>query len=161
MSHIKGKFIISKGCLFINVNYDDIQIHLDKYKEKIPVIAQKNRLDRDGKNYHITIINSEEMKNIDTDDIIPQIINTELYFYIFGLGINSGCYYLVCGCKEADMLRQKKKLRTLHYHITLGFDFEDKHDINKNMNTIVLSDGEIIENTLKSLSTNSKKTWKC
>ncbi len=76
-----------------------------QYIKKIPNVAQKNRLSRNGKDYHITVINSIEFKDVDVSDID---LNDDINVYIFGLGINSGCYYLLCGCKEADTLRQKK-----------------------------------------------------
>ena len=161
---IKGKFGLSKGCLFIDIPSSCVDKYINQLDDTrditslIPVNAKNNRRKRDGDNYHITVINHLEMKNIDNVDIINSCeMSSELNINIFGLGINSGCYYLVCGCKKADEVRKNYHLKYLHYHVTLGFDFDDKHDINKGISTIVSEDKNIISNVINSLSVNSKK----
>jgi protein-tyrosine phosphatase len=142
-----------KGCIYGLITDEEIKLILQNCSNfVVPNLAEKNKVQRDGLDYHITIISSMEMKEIKYENELKEInIN------IFGVGIAKGCYFLVCGCKEADDIRKKYKLPIKQFHITLGFDFEDNFEINKGIRTIVYEHPNIIQNVINSFSLNNKK----
>jgi len=146
------KYITQKGCLYVLVDKSIIIDFLKYVPEQAAQLQQK----RDDGLYHITVLLPTELDSISKTDITSWTnINPDVQ--IFGFGNNGGTYYLVCGCKEADNLRTKYNLSNKFYHITVGFDFADNHNINKDINSITVDDLQIVENVVKSISNNNKK----
>ena len=110
-----------------NINNDFISNIPNEYIKKQQV--------RDNNKYHITIINSTELKEIEYNS---EIIDNELF--ILGLGKveknKNEAYYLVVHCNYFNKIRLSFKLKKKNYHITLGFKFNDIHNIDKCLNTI-------------------------
>lgn len=154
-----GTYGLSKGCLYVKFDKTEINEYI-KYIDavsSIPEIAIKNKLTRDGENYHITVVTAEEMKKNDLN--FDDMINKNCECHMFGFGYNykiqtDKCYYLLCGSSELDNLRKKNKLPTKHFHVTLGFDFKDIHDVDKNIQTIKIKDKNINNNVLKTIKNN-------
>lgn len=146
------KYITQKGCLYIQIQKSLISDFLKFVPEQAQILQQK----RDGNSYHITVLLPTELELIPKLDIVSST-NINPNIEIFGFGNNGGTYYLVCGCKDVDNLRMKYNLPNKYYHITLGFDFADNHDINKDISSIIVDDLHIVENAIKSISANNKK----
>uniref|UniRef100_A0A6C0ED33 Uncharacterized protein n=1 Tax=viral metagenome TaxID=1070528 RepID=A0A6C0ED33_9ZZZZ len=137
---MKGTFSYEKGCLFINIiDASD----LEKYLDKCPEACRKLQQDRDNGKYHLTVCIPSELK---TTDI--KFDSVEVDVLIYGFSQNDGCYYLVCGCSEADNLRKQYKLESKDYHITIGYEGHDNHSLSKNIRSITLEDENIIENVI-------------
>lgn len=132
----------NKGCLYahienINKNYLDL----------IPEEYKINQQNRDNNSYHITIIHSQELKNIDYDE-------SDIQINIIDLGLcrlqkdNNEVYYLFIESNDLNKIRQQFNLEPKNFHITLGYKFNDIHDKDKSLNNIVkpnfIDENEII-----------------
>lgn len=152
ITNMKGQFVLCKGCLFLKIN-NKID---DCYLSNVPQDAKNNQIERDGLEYHITILSPKEMKDNDKENI-KKYLYTETNIDIFGLGVNSGCYYLVCDCNLGNDIRKELKFSSKDFHITLGFDDKDNHEIRKNIRSIIIEDKNIIKNVINSLNNNDHK----
>ena len=80
---------------------------------------------------------------------------TKIEFDFFGLGKtvkNSDvCYFIVLESQEANELRKTVGLANRDFHITLGFDERDIHNVSKSKATIFA-----IPNSFKSISREAK-----
>ncbi len=172
-----SKFTFSKGCLYINIDDKIIEDFLnvlskstdDKHKGiydrlnsllEIPNNSLEQRKKRDGEKFHLTVLIPEELDKIKKDngqDIEKILLNLTPIVNIFGMGINSNCYYLVCGCPEADNIRKNFNLQSMQYHITLGFESSDVHGIKKDIGTITKEHPDIISQLVKSFGIDNKK----
>lgn len=161
MTQILGTLSLSKGCLFVifdKENQEIIQKYVDSINNTLlPKNSHKNMIHRDNNLYHLTVISPDEMEKYIINDIPENISKNPMRIYILGFGTNCGCYYLVCGSKDVDDFRKNKNLSVKDLHITVGFDDNDKHDINKNIKTIVKFDDNVIDGITKSLSMYQKK----
>lgn len=139
-----------RGCIAINVDHSRIKDLF--YDVPIKHIDFKNQ--RDGENnYHLTVINpNESIGELD--------LNKQYNFDILGLGNNEGCYYLVCVSAELDNLRLEMGLESKDFHITLGFDLVDKHNIPKDISTIKKFQPNFTTLITKNLSNNVDKNIK-
>lgn len=92
----------------------------------VSVDAQAQRQQRDGSDYHITVITATELKSLDSNQksILSSIMDDIPKFnvYLLGLSITHGAYYAVVFCQWADQLRSALGLKEKDFHITLGWD---------------------------------------
>lgn len=154
-----------KGCHIIQIYKTDISNYLDIIKKTIPDAYIKCKEERDGgvDKYHLSIITSGEAKNLNLNNInqlekITQMAET-FNIKILGLGFNSNCYYLVCVSPQLDELRYNLGLEEKDFHITLGFEHTDQHNISKSIDTIVSINNpeNFIETVIENLGTNIDK----
>ena len=132
----------SKGCLYGYIN------NIDKiYLDLVPYEYKLNQQKRDNNLHHITIINSQELKNINYEESDLDIKNINL-----GLSKiqkdNNEVYYLYIYSNDLNNIRKEFNLEPKYFHITLGFKFNDIHDKDKSLNNIffkqILNDNDII-----------------
>jgi len=101
-----------------------------KNKFDIPIEYDKNRIDRDGEHYHITIIHKTE-KEFNKDDMLPKIENIDLCSC--GIGKvqknNNISIFMIVVSNYLNELRKNNNLESKIFHITLGFLQKDIHDI--------------------------------
>lgn len=121
-------FKFKKGCLYLVITKD--QINTDML-DQVPLEYQEKRKERDGEDYHITVVKSKEMtKEIKLDK--PEDIN----YSILGLSVVNDVCFLVCHYPAADKFRKKHGLESIDFHITLGFKQKDNHTIDKSIKSI-------------------------
>jgi atypical dual specificity phosphatase len=121
------ELVYYKGCLVISVPKEKIEhvVH------NIPSEYVKCKMERDGENYHMTVITSHE--------VLPEhanIVGTKIGVVMIGIGNSNNCYYIVCSSPQGDEIRMSLKLSHKDFHITLGFNGSDVHDISKNIHTV-------------------------
>jgi atypical dual specificity phosphatase len=68
---------------------------------------------------------------------IPLQVKEVPQIYFLGLGHNAGCWYWVVGCPQLQLARANNGLGWKNFHVTLGFDQRDRHDISKGPKTCV------------------------
>jgi atypical dual specificity phosphatase len=70
--------------------------------------------------------------------------------FVFGVGTNAGCTYVVVGCPFADTLRAGCGLPGKDLHVTLGFppSTGDSHDVGKGLRTVKTEDANMVDNVL-------------
>jgi len=79
-------FQITKGCLFYTGTIIDLLANkwIKLYDNEIMNKYLDIRLQRDGPNYHITVINKADMKNFDIN--LEDLNKMNIKFYDFGIG---------------------------------------------------------------------------
>lgn len=131
-----------KGCIYgIVENIEDIYLNL------IPNDYKKNQQKRDDNSFHITIINSQELKKIKFNEK-----NIDINIVNLGLSKiekdNNIVYYLCIYSNDLNNIRKKFNLEPTNFHITLGFKLNDIHNENKCFNNIffkeILSDEKVL-----------------
>ena len=113
------------------------------YLNTVPDEYKLNHQNRDKNKYHITIISSNEIQNLD----LFEETEIEVDLFNFGLGKSqkndNEIYYLVVYCNYFDKIRKSFELNSKDYHITLGFKLNDIHNIDKNVNNIILKNDNL------------------
>jgi predicted protein tyrosine phosphatase len=107
--------------------------------------AQRGREDRDGCNYHITVITPSEAKQTSASALSCDYLNShlgEIELFDFGVGKCNGCYYVVVLIPKLQKLRKQFNLDPLDLHITLGFSGSDVHGSRKDVRTLLPGAGE-------------------
>jgi len=127
-----------KGCLVAFIkDVDSIYLNM------IPEEYKLNHQNRDKNKYHITIISSNEIHNLD----LFEETEIEVDLFNFGLGKSqkndNEVYYLVVYCNYFDKIRKSFDLNSKDYHITLGFKLNDIHNIDKSFNNIILKNNNL------------------
>jgi len=131
-----------KGCLYGFIeNINKIYLNL------VPDIYKSNQQNRDNNSYHVTIINSQELKNINFDE-------KNIDIDIINLGLskiekdNNEVYFLYIYSNYLNEIRKTFNLEPKNFHITLGFKFNDIHDKEKSINNIffkeILNEDDVI-----------------
>lgn len=129
-----------KGCVVLGVD----KAHIEQYLALVPSNHHERKIERDGDNYHLTVVSANEVnKNGDMD-----FDDSQDDFRILGLGFNKGCYFLVCIYPYGDRYRKKHGLGPKDFHITLGFESKDVHEIPKNIRTIIHMSDSIVHDML-------------
>ena len=106
---------LHKGCIMAFINNIG-----NNFTSSIPSEYIKKQQERDKNKYHVTVINSTELKEIDYKN---EIIDDELF--ILGLGRvekdNNDVYYLVVHCNYFNKIRSlyKLKKKKLSYYIRI------------------------------------------
>ena len=110
-----------KGCLYGLIDRID-----EIFLKNIPDSFKDNQQKRDNSQYHITIINSDELNNFEYTDN-----NIEINYINLGLSKlqkdNNEIYYLFIYSKQLNEIRKRFNLEPKNFHITLGFKFNDIH----------------------------------
>ena len=133
---------IKKGCLYGLIENID-----KKYLDNIPNDYKINQENRDNNKYHITIIQSNELKNID-------YIENEVNIKYFNLGLSklqkdkNEVYYLYIYSNDLNDIRKKFNLEEKTFHITVGFKFNDIHDKDKSLNNIFIKNTNLTDNEI-------------
>jgi len=99
------------------------------YLHLVPDNYIQQQQQRDVKQYHLTIVSSQENGN---NIVMP---TEPMNVYIVGVGVNDDVYYLSCHVPNADTFRQQHKLAPKDFHITIGFLEGDKYNISKSIAT--------------------------
>lgn len=158
MVELEGKLINLKGCTSILVDSKTINKLLSHLIELIPEKYIESKINRDGDSYHLTVISSGENKLVDLGDKNKILENqNKIKFNVLGLGFNCDCYYLVCVSSFLDNYRKELGLRSKDFHITLGFNQTDKHDISKGIETIKSELPGLIDTVTNNLSNDLEK----
>ena len=171
---INGLLTKYRGCLA--VVFDDINVNkindFIKQSNTISTLMSEKSIETKNKrniDYHITVFNPLETKSLN-DEMTEEILNEEnipINIAIGGFGINansnanSNCYYLICISKELDNLRLKYGQNQItDYHITLGFDSVDCHDISKSFETMHCTTFNEIDLVISNMSQHIQKNIK-
>jgi hypothetical protein len=124
----------SKGCLYLIVPDDEIDT---KYLKLVPEAYQANQQHRDSSNYHITIINSQELPDCSYSEK-----DVDVSFLNLGLAKlekdDNEVYYLFIYSQTLNKIRKLFGLEKKYYHITLGFKSHDIHDKQRSLTNIIL-----------------------
>ena len=106
-------------------------------------ILNKNKINRDGEHYHITLFSVLEYNKIksdfDMDDMSYLIIN-DIIFEGIGYAIknNNEAYYIVVNSEALNGVRKDYGFGDKDLHITLGFDNKDVHGVSKGIETLII-----------------------
>jgi protein-tyrosine phosphatase/predicted kinase len=124
---------IKKGCLVLQGEI--INEIANRYQKE----QCKNREKRDGKDYHITVIKSNELKK--NKIIIENLVRPTNYINL-GKGEvydknKNWTKFLVFKIPYAQELRRQYGLEWKDFHITLSFNNYDIHDVSKNEDTLL------------------------
>ena len=120
-------FIKTKGCLYLTIAPITVFQYLKDFYPlyKINETWGINRYNRDGSNYHITVINSSEN--------IPDMMPINENYHIVGLKQTDDVDFLVVHFPAGDKYRKKHNLNHIDFHITLGWAKQDIHTICKSI----------------------------
>lgn len=138
------KFINNRGCLYLVGEH--INSLANEYINAYPIDKNysMNRYNRDSNEFHITIINPNEMKVIKSDMNLDLNMNLDIDDNeIIDLGLGSvtneisTAYYIVVEFKRGNQLRESYGLNKIDFHITLGFNPKDIHDKQKGISTLI------------------------
>ncbi|ATZ80467.1 dual specificity serine/threonine and tyrosine phosphatase [Bodo saltans virus] len=127
-------FTKSNGCLFLEIDNKIISQYIRN--TNIPEIWKKKQQERDNNRYHITIITSLEIDNIETIKDNPDNIN----FEVIGLKMMNDIAFLVVHYPSGDVYRKKLGLKNKDFHITVGFANKDNHNIDKSIKCLTKED---------------------
>ncbi len=120
-----------KGYISLCIDSFFIKQCLEKLDVKIPLKWGQKRYNRDGKEYHITIITPNEYRN-NKFTTLPE----NCKFKILGYAQCEGVAFLVCDYPEGSLYRKKYGLTKKDFHITLGYKNKDNHEIDKSFRQI-------------------------
>lgn len=121
--------------------------HLHALKKHVGTEAfnamAKLKAQRDGEDsFHITLARPTETTP-ETIERMRGLLGTPLTFDCFGVGFvqkevegkNNKAYYVIVQSKDAHILRESASLPPFTFHITLGFQGADVHDVSKGPET--------------------------
>ena len=128
-----------KGCLYLMI--DSISpIFLDKVDSEYKI----NQQSRDNNKYHITVIQSTELTDINYEEIIEFVYIKDVQYINLGLSKlqkdGNEVYYLFIYSDDLNQIRKRYNLEPKYFHITLGFKFNDIHDKDKSLSNIFFSE---------------------
>jgi len=150
-------FEFIKGSLFLTNINDMVNEFTIKFFTTEELNNMTNRLKRDGNNYHLTVINFEEMKHVNKSKLdikLKQMDLTKLDLFCIGIGSISNddsiVKYIVNVSHQLEQLRLSVGLTRNTFHITLDFTNGDIHT-EKTLQTIKKYDdshlSDILNNT--------------
>jgi len=97
-----------------------------------------NRMSRDGSAYHITVVDPVEFTTLKPEQV-ESLDGMDGHFLLKSLGSvendNSSAYYIIVESQFAAFLRSRAELPAKDFHLTLGFDPFDIHDLPKDDST--------------------------
>ena len=106
----------------------------------------KNRFQRDGDYYHITLINVQQWLKLKSENTIsdlesklfPKIVH-DIIFEGIGKAVKgeNEAHFIVVNSNILNSLRIELGLMPIDLHITLGFDKKDVHGVSKGINSII------------------------
>jgi atypical dual specificity phosphatase len=132
-----------------NLSYVIPKGEVPDFASDIGDASKTNRIERDGEDYHITIIAKSE-SHIPPDKIEYITDHYEWNKYaIIGQGSTSKgdakAHYYIVWYPAGNKLRELMKLPPKDFHITIGFDNSDIHDTDKGVNTLIALNPKLIE----------------
>ena len=157
MVELVGKLINLRGCTNILVDSKTVNKLFSNLIELVPKKYIESKINRNGDSYHLTVISSGENKLVCSTDKNKLLQQIQIKFNVLGLGSNSDCYYLVCLSSFLDNYRKELNLGSKDFHITLGFNQTDKHDISKGIETIKSELPGLIDTITNNLSNDLEK----
>ena len=110
-------------------------------------LLSKNRLDRDGESYHITLLSVMEYNRIkdslNVDDLIDDMIHLYVNDIIFeGIGKveknDNEAFFIIINSEILNSVRLKFGFDKKDLHITVGFNKKDIHGVDKSINTLIV-----------------------
>lgn len=148
---ISGNLIKLKGTVSLKLNTEEILTKFSSYFDKIPQQCIKCQQIRDNNGFHLTILTPNEEIN---ESII---LDTNLIdIYICGLGTILDTWYLFVVSDVLNKFRLANGFGVKNYHITLGFNKHDVHNISKDISTLIIYSDLLIDNVLNNLSSDIK-----
>ncbi|WP_125184551.1 Cap15 family cyclic dinucleotide receptor domain-containing protein [Hyphobacterium indicum] len=104
---------------------------------------ENNRRDRDGVDYHVTILSPEEYRQLverEKNNLIP-FVGKLIRFEILGVGRavhnDDEAFFVVLESSEADALRKQLAIGDRDFHITIGFSEADVHGVSKGKDALI------------------------
>lgn len=98
----------------------------------------KNRTARDNKLHHITIVSPTELRKLNKKEI-EEVLHKTVFYTLADVGEQhcgeNSCYFITATSIQAQNLRENLGLANKDFHVTLGFDAEDIHDVIKDETT--------------------------
>ncbi|KAI8910335.1 hypothetical protein EDD86DRAFT_205151 [Gorgonomyces haynaldii] len=80
-------------------------------------------------NRHLTIFDPSEYQDTNKSTL-------EATVFVLGIGVNSGCTFLVIGCPQVQVLRKSLGFPPKQLHVTLAVQTRDVHTISKDVDTL-------------------------
>lgn len=169
MTHfIKDPVIgFTKGVLYLNLDKQNVEDHLKLYHDSSAIQGQEGRTKRDGENYHVTIIDPNEMKLLKSnaggglsekqilDTIEKSAIKKTLDLRMIGLGRassgSSSCTFIVIMSNALQKLRREFDLSPKDFHVTIGFIESDVHGVHKDLSTIYSHNVDNLKHNLEEI----------
>ena len=130
--------------LGVNVQLSEILPYIDNLRgivssEEYTLIINKQK-NRDKGQYHLTLITPDECQNL-SDCQFTELVGSVCDLDLIGLGrankLDSYVYYVVCNSNFGNKTREILEFRPKDFHITLGFNRADMHDVTKDSTTIL------------------------
>lgn len=140
--------VFVRGTMYLNIPTNNIKEFIDSHQElqhnKIFQNGSMNREKRDGSEYHLTIIEPQEMKSLTKNNTerIYDKIKDSVDLSMIGIGSvtneTSSCIYIICISEQLNEFRRELGLKDKDLHITLGFTNTDIHATDKSINTMIM-----------------------
>lgn len=133
-----------KKYIGLKVRLSDITPYLEQLEmivglDEYLLLANKQK-SRDKGQYHLTLISPEECKKLSELEL-KDIKGAMCELKLLGLGVaNKGSafvYYVVSQSDSGNKAREILKLPPKDFHITIGFNESDLHDVVKDSTTII------------------------
>ena len=131
--------------LAVVVHADSLQCHLHRLHEYLVeedyARYTANQQLRDGLGYHITVVNPAEFEWLVEAGTGVLHANLPVQYRLVGLGCakfeGDTTYYVVCESEALQHFRASLGLGRKDFHVTLGFDESDVHDVAKDASTLI------------------------
>lgn len=111
-------------------------------------IFRANQSRRDRGKFHMTLIAPRE-----TFENFDELFDISFETTLLGIGCaESGldrAYYIVANCPKGDEIRDVLNLKKRDFHVTLGFDERDIHNVRKDVSTLLPPSKTLCENQNK------------
>jgi 2H phosphodiesterase-like protein len=105
------------------------------------VTYRQGQQTRDHNQFHITIVNPYEYKDLGEKQANLLKSDIELSFNLLGLGTASNeksqTYFVVAASNEGQKLRAALGLNAKDFHVTLGFKPQDVYGVSKNIESLI------------------------
>jgi len=93
---------------------------------------------RDHGLFHMTIVNPIEYQTLADP---AKILGYKIRIHLYGLGrVSKGdntAYFVIADSNDGRFIRQKHLLAPKDFHVTLGFNEQDVHGVDKNKDTLI------------------------
>ena len=107
-----------------------------------------NQMRRDRGKFHMTLIAPREtFKNF--DGLFDITFETTLLGLGFAESGTDRAYFIVADCPKGDEVRDNLSLKKRDFHITLGFDERDIHNVRKDVTTLLPINKALYENQIR------------
>lgn len=103
----------------------------------VPGHAQEMAQKLDGSSRHMTVLSPQEYKIVTTSNHDADFDGSAARLYFLGVWKRASCWYHVVGAPQFQLQRLTRGLPWAHFHITLGFDQVDEHEVDKGPSTLI------------------------